>query len=232
MNYQNISDFSISELKKIALKLNVDVGGNTKLKMIEIILDQKDYNYERIKKLGDKGKDAIAYLIIDRITDDDFVIKQFRKNKKKSLILEEANIQNEMSKFGISPYIVDVDLERRYIVMQRMTSHLIDLTNKSISISLQKQLLKLLQKMDEKLIFHNDPNPLNFMIKRGKLFVIDFGMSVRIDEKLIKKIGTSKPNVELGLLAIILKLKSIEFPISSYSYLKTKIKNEFLNLIS
>ena len=44
-------------------------------------------------------------------------------------------------------------------------------------------------------------------------------MSKKIDDKLIKKLKTNTPNMSLMNLGFILKLKELECPPSSYSYL-------------
>jgi hypothetical protein len=64
------------------------------------------------------------------------------------------------------------------------------------------------------------------MYKDKKLYIIDFGMSKEIDEKLIKKLGTKTPNLDLMTLGFILKLKEFKCPFSSYSYLIKHIKED------
>ena len=61
------------------------------------------------------------------------------------------------------------------------------------------------------------------MFKNKKLFIIDFGMSKEIDDKLIKKLGTNTPNIDLMNLGFILKLKELNCVESSYSHLLTYV---------
>jgi hypothetical protein len=63
------------------------------------------------------------------------------------------------------------------------------------------------------------------MFKDKKLYIIDFGMSKEIDDKLIKKLGTDTPNLHLMNLGFILKLKELQCLESSYSHLLTYVSD-------
>ena len=75
-------------------------------------------------------------------------------------------------------------------------------------------------------IFHNDANLYNFMIKDKQLYIIDFGLAKEITPKLIKKLGTSRPNFKLMSIAMILKFKDLGIPIESYSYILNQMAYE------
>ena len=64
------------------------------------------------------------------------------------------------------------------------------------------------------------------MYKKNKLYMIDFGMSKKIDDKLIKKLKTNTPNMSLMNLGFILKLKELNCPKTSYSYLMKFLSDE------
>jgi hypothetical protein len=56
-------------------------------------------------------------------------------------------------------------------------------------------------------------------MKKGKrLYIIDFGFARKIDDKIIKKYG-SNPNIKLMTLGLILKLKDLGCPRTSYIFM-------------
>ena len=90
----------------------------------------------------------------------------------------------------------------------------------------QYQILDIFEKLDSVGIFHADSNILNYMIKNKKIYIIDFGFSKEINEKLIKKLGTSTPNIRMMTLGLVLKLRELNCPSSSWKYLKRRISEE------
>lgn len=70
-----------------------------------------------------------------------------------------------------------------------MDEHLFDVMKRqcgNITEIQQKQILDIFIKLDDALVFHGDSNILNYMLKNNKIYIIDFGMSKHIDEKLKK----------------------------------------------
>ena len=184
--------------------------------------------YKKISQLGEKGKEAKTYLVVDKFNCE-YAMKTFRRNKSSEKMTEEVELQRRCSKAGISPRIIDYDTEDKFIVMEKMDGHLIDLmktTQGILSDDLQKQIISLFKKMDKIKVFQGDANILNYMIKGNNVFIIDFGYSKEVDEKLIKKLGTKTPNIELMLLGFILKLKDLKCPGSSFSLLKKYLSEE------
>ncbi len=220
MNYIYLSDYVTPKLKEIASSLNLKYSGSREA-MIEKILKEKDYNYKILEQLGDEGTDAKTFAVKDRLTGKIYAMKIFKKTKKKEHIILESELQYEAG--DVAPKIIDVDLDKKYIVMEKLDKHLIDLNHKKISFGNQKQLIKIFKELDDKKIFHADANPLNFMLKDKILYVIDFGMSKRITAELEKKLGTSRPNFELSNLAFVLKLISMNYPPESYAFLVKQI---------
>jgi tRNA A-37 threonylcarbamoyl transferase component Bud32 len=178
--------------------------------------------YEKLEQLGNKGKEGITYLVKDKKTGKIYAMKTFKKNKSINNIKKEAELQSLAAEFGISPVVIDVDIINKTIVMEKMDKHLFDimkLQNGDLTETQQKQIIKIYKTLDEAKVFHGDSNILNYMYKGKKLYIIDFGMSKKIDELLIKKLGTNTPNMDIMTLGFILKLKELNCPKSSYVYL-------------
>lgn len=185
--------------------------------------------YKILKQLGEPGKEGVTFLV-ERVKDGKiFAMKTFKKTKSKKNILQEANCQNMASKLGICPKVVDIDLENNFIVMDKLDDHLYDVMKKqkgNLMKSQQQQIYNIYKKLDEANVFHADSNILNYMFKDEKLFIIDFGMSKIIDEKMKKKLNTGHPNKNLMTLGFVLKLKELKCPETSYSYLLNYISEE------
>ena len=202
-----------SELKKLSNKDLQDIGEKlgfksrdsskgTKEDLIDFILgymhsrsekkQKKENKYKIMGQIGNEGKDGITYLVIKNKVE--YAMKTFKKRKSSQRIAKEAELQEKAANANISPKIFDVDLEKKFIVMEK--------------------------------IFHADSNMLNYMILDNKIYIIDFGMSKDIDEKLSKKLGTSTPNIDLMTIGFILKLKEFNCLPSSYSYLLTFVSPE------
>jgi len=221
MDYSEIEKWSVDELRIQMKKLKLRPC-KKKCDMIKVILDEKDKLYIRGKQLGESGKDAKTFSVNNK-----YALKQFSTRKSSKKIMEEAEIQRLVSSVKACPKVIDVDSDRKYILMEKLDKHLIDVdSEKHVSIDNQKQLLKLYDQLDEVGIFHGDPNPLNYMTKGKKLYVIDFGMSKKITPSLVKKLGSSTPNRDIMTLSMILKLKAMRFPKSAYSHLIDSMSRE------
>jgi len=149
-------------------------------------------------------------------------MKTFKKTKSSDRLRLEAQLQEKASIFDICPKIIDIDTVSKYIVMEKLDKHLFEVIKDQKGIlteDQQKQLIHIYKCLDEAKVFHADSNILNYMFKKNKLYIIDFGMAKLIDDKLIKKLGTPTPNISLMNLGFILKLKELECPEVSYSYL-------------
>ena len=189
---------------------------------------EKVDKYEKIKQLGEKGKEGTTFLVKTK-DGNEYAMKTFRKTKSSDRLRKEAQLQEKASEFNISPKIIEIDTVSKYIVMEKMDEHLIDKMKKqdgNLTEKQQKQIIKIFKLLDTAKIFHADSNILNYMFKGKKLYVIDFGMSQLIDEKLIKKLGIDTPNLTLMNLGFILKLKELKCPASSYSHLITFVSGK------
>lgn len=179
---------------------------------------KKNYHdkYPRIKQIGNIGKEGITYEV------DKYAVKTFKKHKSKAKIMLEATLQADAAKHGVAPRVIDLDLIGNSIIMDRLDRHLIEQMQRDGNIlrdKYQVQLLNIFKKLDDARVFHGDSNILNYMMQGDKVFIIDFGMSKRIDGRLELKLGTSQPNSDLMLLGFILKMKELGFSKQSYARL-------------
>ena len=156
-------------------------------------------------------------------------MKTFRKQKSSEKLRQEAKLQQIASETGVSPRIIDVDTVSKYIIMEKMDKHLIDIIQKqegSLSKAHQKQIINIYKNLDNARVFHGDANLLNYMFKGKQLYIIDFGMSKEITNELVRKLGTTTPNLHIMTLGLILKLKEMNCPSSSYEYLAKFISDD------
>ena len=234
MDISKLKKLSYKELQDIAIDMDIKIPKKKDeliLNMMDCFKKWEEYKksnidkYEKIKQLGNKGKEGVTYLV--RTKDKkEYAMKTFKKNKSSDKIRKEAEIQTKASEFGISPKVIEIDTVSKTIIMEKMDTHLTDIMtqqNGDLTLSQQKQIIGIFKNLDKAKVFHADSNILNYMFKNKKLFIIDFGMSSEINSKLIKKLGTDTPNLNIMNLGFILKLKELSCPESSYKYLLTYI---------
>jgi tRNA A-37 threonylcarbamoyl transferase component Bud32 len=236
MNKDDLKKIKYDDLKNIAKDMDIKIPKSKDElidSMIKCFEEYEKYKknkidkYKKIKQLGEKGKEGVTYLV-KTSKGKEYAMKTFKKNKSSSKLKKEAKLQEMASEEGISPKIVEIDTVSKYIVMERLDTHLLDVIKKQkkdITKSQQKQIISIFKGLDKAKVFHGDSNILNYMFKDKKLYIIDFGMSKEIDDKLIKKLGTDTPNLHLMNLGFILKLKELECLESSYSHLLTYVSD-------
>ncbi len=237
MDYTKLDLLSYNTLKVLCQEMELPIG-KSKSSLINMVTEAfqeyEEYKTNKIDKytikeqLGNKGKEGTTYLVT---THDGtiFAMKTFRRTKSSSKLKDEVRMQHLASKHDISPFIVDKDVVSKYIVMEKMDTHLVDIIEKQNGIltpSQQKRIINIYKTLDNIGIFHADANLMNYMIKNRKIYIIDFGMAKLIDEKLIKKLGTSTPNLHIMTLGLILKLKECKCPSKSYEHLKKYLPTE------
>ena len=224
----------LEELRKKAKKYGLKTENLPKKELQKTIEKEEIERKKRLEKyeiknqLGLKGKDGKAFLVVDQFGVE-YAMKTFRSNKSVDNLLQEVQLQRICYSAGISPKIIDVDKKNKFIVMEKMDSHLIDEINASggkLSESRQKELVHIFKTMDKINVLHGDVNMLNYMIRDNKLYVIDFGMGKNLTPEFKKKIKSEKPNIELSLLGFVLKLKDVNAQPSSYSLLRLYISDE------
>lgn len=237
MDYSKLEQCSFTELKKMAKEMDLK-SRRSKDEYVNDISDAfKEYEfykkekidkYTRIKQLGKKGKEGPTYLVIDN-ENREFAMKTFRKSKSSNTLKNEYILQKKAASIGISPRVVEYDSISKYIVMEKMDEHLIDIIKKQkghLGRNHQFQIIEIFKKLDEIGIFHGDSNILNYMIKNKNIYIIDFGFAKEINSKLIKKLGTTTPNMKIMLLDLVIKLKEIGCSPTSWKYLKKKLSDE------
>jgi tRNA A-37 threonylcarbamoyl transferase component Bud32 len=239
MNYDDLYDnFNYLELKNIANGMDLKINRSkedTAKNIIKAFREYEKYKKEKIDKyskkcqLGNKGKEGITYLVVDK-KGNEYAMKTFRKQKSSSKLRKEAELQKLASDVGISPNIIDIDTVSKYIVMEKMDKHLYSIIKKNngiLSTNHQRQIIKIYKKLDQIGVFHGDCNLLNYMMKDNKIYIIDFGMSKEITTTLVKKLGTDRPNINIMTLGFILKLKELKCSKKSYEYLIKFISEDF-----
>jgi len=237
MKRYRLETHSFSELKEIAKEMGLKKRRSKEKTVDDILVAIREYEsykkdkidlYKRISQLGEKGKEGTTYLVRD-ISGDEYAMKTFRKHKSSKNLRKEADLQNMAASEGVSPRVIDIDTVSKYIVMEKMDRHLFDIMRNNgafISHNIQMQLITLFRKLDKAGVFHGDANLMNYMFKGRKLYIIDFGMSKEITTSLVKKLGTVTPNLDIMTLGLVLKLREMGSPSSSYSYLVKFLKEE------
>lgn len=231
MNLLDLESLSLKELRVVKKEMNVK-GGATKKQILDNIMTYRFNSYIKGDALGEPGKDAVVYSTTQTNNRQKMALKQFNKRKSVKKIIEEFEFQEDAANRKISPRTIDIDTERKFFVMEKLDKHLIDVTSvKHVSIEHQKQLITIYKTLDELGIFHGDPNPLNYMLRKGKLYIIDFGMAKNINRALRKKLDSDRPNLDIMTLSMVLKLKNMDFPVDSYSYLMKYVPKKYNSLI-
>jgi tRNA A-37 threonylcarbamoyl transferase component Bud32 len=189
----------------------------------------KQDNIDVKEHTGKKGKDGNIYKVLKKNTP--MIAKIFRKNKNSEEILQEYKFQTKAYKLGISPKTYGYSIEdKKYILMEEMEETLYEIikrNNFEMPLKYQKQFLEIMNILDENKIFHSDTSPLNFMTKNEKLYIIDFGLSCKIDKKCVEKNGEN-PNFKLGIIFFIIKTRLV-FPKFTPEYLIKKVEKKIKN---
>ena len=239
MDLSSLEKLSFSELKKMCKEMSLHdnksrhdciLNISKAFKEYEIYKENKIDKYTKIKQLGNKGKEGITFLVKNK-NNNEFAMKTFKKTKSSNTLKLEYSLQKIASSVGVSPRVVEYDTVSKYIVMEKMTDHLVDVIQKQKCIlnkSQQLQIIDIYEKLDKVNVFHGDSNILNYMLKDNKIYIIDFGFSKEINEKLIAKLGTKTPNLHIMTLGFIIKLKELKFNPISWKYLKKYIPTENL----
>jgi len=240
MDYSILKTYNFTELKKISKDMGLNPRRSKNEYIVDISNSLKEYEtyktakldkYVKIRQLGNKGKEGTTYLVTDR-DDREFAMKTFRKTKSSINLKIEYDFQKRAACVGISPRVVEYDNVSKYIVMEKMDDHLIDIIanqNKNLNKKQQYEIIEIYRKLDEINIFHGDSNMMNYMLKNKKIYIIDFGFSKEISSKLIKKLGTNTPNYKIMTLGFILKLKELGCNSSSWKYLQKCISESNIN---
>jgi len=237
MDFNKLKNIPFPTLKQLAQEMDIaPTRSRQELidKMTDCFKEYEAYKAEKIDKytikeqLGEKGKEGTTYLVVTP-NGQEYAMKTFRKHKSTSTMKQEVKLQKIAGEAGIAPEVIDKDLISKTIVMTKMDYHLIDAMKKQKGLlrqTQQQQIIAIYKKLDEIGVFHADANILNYMFKDNKIYIIDFGMSKPIDEALIKKLGTTTPNLTIMTLGLTLKLKELGCPADSYKTLRKYLSQE------
>lgn len=240
MNYNQLETLNYNQLKKISEELGLKHQRSKEETLKGIVKAFKEYEnykktkvdkYNKIEQIGNKGKEGTTYSVLQKNTNTEYAMKTFRKQKSSQKLRQEAHLQQLASNVGVSPNIIEIDTVSKYIVMDKMDKHLTEILGKDnglLSKNYQKQIINIYKKLDNANVFHGDVNLLNYMMKGKQIYIIDFGMAKEITNELIHKLGTTSPNLDIMTLGLILKLKEMNCPRESYSYLAKFLTKEQL----
>ena len=233
----SLEKYTLTQLKEIATELGIKTRRN-KADMIKDISsafqEYEEYRetklekYKKLKQIGNKGKEGITFLVETK-NGDTFAMKTFRKTKSSQTLKKEYKLQKKAGKAGIAPKVIDYDTVSKYIVMEKMDKHLLDVIQLQKGVLLkyqQKRILEIFQGLDEIKVFHGDANLANYMLKGKQIYLIDYGFAKEIDDRLIKNLKTETPNLEFMLLGFVLKLKEFGCDLSNFNYLTKKISEK------
>ena len=236
MDFEELSNKSYTELKTLASAMDLPLRRSKEdmfrvvtkaFKEYEAYKKEKLDKYVRCKQLGDKGKEGTTYAVTDP-QGKKYAMKTFRKQKSSATLQKEADLQKLAADVGAAPNVIDIDTVSKYIVMEKMDSHLLDrITSQGfVTKEQQKQIIGIYLKLDKAKVLHGDANLLNYMYRKDKLYIIDFGMAKEITVALARKLGTSTPNIQIMTLGLALKLRDMGFPKSSYDYVIKYLSEE------
>jgi serine/threonine protein kinase len=222
MDLEFLHNIPFDIIKKIAKEFSIK--GKDKEQLITQIIDkhnklQKYIDYTFIKQLGFEGKDGRTFLAKDS-KNKKVAIKFFKEIKSSKLIQKEAELQSIASQYNISPKVLTVNIYDKFIAMELCDKTLYDILkeqNGSLTLSQQKEILNIFKVLDECKVFHRDPNVVNFMTRKGKLNIIDFGFAIPINNYCINRYGTD-PNQKYMVTGLLIKLQKL-FPNQKYKLL-------------
>jgi tRNA A-37 threonylcarbamoyl transferase component Bud32 len=160
------------------------------------------------QQLGKDGKDGKTYLVKlsksfskhSLKKNSEIAVKTFKPKKSTAKIQKEAQYQTLAAEEGISPQIYSVNLDERFIAMDKLPNLVVEeYRGKELPERLQYQICALMARLDSIKVLHNDSNALNVMTdKDGRPYMIDYGFAKKITPKILKKHG-EHPNVAVTL---------------------------------
>ncbi|MEK0381904.1 MAG: KEOPS complex kinase/ATPase Bud32 [Nitrosopumilus sp.] len=119
---------------------------------------------------------------------------------RKKRTIRECEIISEVKSFGIStPLIYNMDTKNCTIIMQHIAGTLVNDLSESKLIKSCIEIGKIVGVMHKNGIMHGDLTTSNFIVSKGKMFVLDFGLANKtnksedhaVDLRLLKEILNS-----------------------------------------
>ena len=237
---KDLERLTISRLRDMAEKMGLQPSrrkGDLINQIRDAFKEWEDYKkdkverYEKLRSLGNKGREARTFLVYDNKNKREYAQKQYRKNKSSTAIRREYEFQERAAKKGLSPRVIDCDTIAKTMTMEKMDYDLVDLIQKQkgkLTKKQQEEIIRLFEAMDDLRIFHADSNSLNLMYtKENELQIIDYGFAEEITPRLVKKYGTERPNSLYLTMGLISQLGRI-FHDSKFVYLERKIDPDLL----
>ncbi len=235
MSKFRLEKYNLTELKQMASRMDLPPR-RSKTEMIKDIssafAEYEEYKkdkidrYTRISQLGEKGKEGTTYLVLDA-NGKEYAMKTFRKGKSSATLHREYSLQKKASRKGVAPKVYDYDTVGKWILMEKMDSHLItDLNHINLSKKQQERIIDIFKRLDDSRVLQGDANILNLMVKNGEIYLIDYGFAKEITPQLCKKLGTEHPNYHSMTIGFILKLKEHGASEKSYRYLLKHVSKE------
>jgi len=119
---------------------------------------------------------------------------------RKQRTIRECEIISEVKSFGVStPLIYNMDTKNCTIIMQYIVGTLVNDLSESKLIKSCIEIGKIVGLMHKNGIMHGDLTTSNFIVSKGKMFVLDFGLANKtnkpedhaVDLRLLKEILNS-----------------------------------------
>jgi len=188
--FRELSQLTQNELQELCVSINMTCPpkqssqslSQYKSFIIRKILSKyyelcKYMNYSYVKQLGVEGKDGRTFLARSLSNGKTYAVKIFKSSKSSAQIEKEAKLQQKASlhKPQISPRVIEYNGKGKYIVMDALDKTLFTVfknQNGALTISQQKQCVNLFRELDACGVFHADPNPLNFMFRKSRMFML------------------------------------------------------------
>jgi serine/threonine protein kinase, bacterial len=193
--------------------------------------------YKILEFLG-KGSYGLAYKAVDLLNNDLVVIKQLRKRKKnkysnQNTLKREAEILRALNHPAIPKWIDYFEIDSDFFLVMEFISgenveELIFYQNKKFSIKesflVLLEVLSVIQYIHEKQIIHRDLRLPNILLNEKRVFIIDFGLAVYLDDfdpqlektismekRLFREISYASDFYALGHFLLFLLYSNYEF---------------------
>lgn len=210
-----LTDLSIGELRRISVENKLQWKNKVDLSPIFQYLDALEEwrGYKFIYQLGHEGKDGRTFMVCKKHNQEHLIyaLKLFRESKANTKLESEIQLQQLAADNGIAPSIIESSVKDKFIVMNKLDCTLYECFKKQkgqLNLTQQKAVVRLFKKLDACELLHNDPNPLNFMRKGRRWYIIDYGLSKRINASVRRDFG-SQPNVLSMTMGLMLQLRTL-----------------------
>ena len=113
----------------------------------------------------------------------DYRITQLDEKIRKQRTIHEAEIISKVKEFGVSaPLIYQVNLSQFSILMQFIDGKTVGQLPPKLIVEKCKQIGNIVGTLHNNGIMHGDLTTSNFIYSKNKIFLIDFGLSIKTDK--------------------------------------------------